>query len=286
MTVIVLGASRGPGRILYDSLCSEGQDVIGIARHRGDTPAERNARFVTMDASHSAALEPLISTDTTLIHCGPPEVLSSLLNHRNLSGRIKRLIAIGSTRLFTQYPDTKQRRVATMANDITQSGVAATLIHPTMIYGAPGLNNIERIIRLARLLPVLPLPAKGSSLIQPVYAPDVVSAIRTCLKLDSTIGKTYILPGPNAMTYREFVLHCTSAAGMDRSVISVPYPLMMLAAPLTRFVPKIPTITQQEVERLLEDKDFDPSDIERALSLSLTSLDEGLSQFFSRLKQT
>ena len=95
-----------------------------------------------------------------------------------------------------------------------------------MIYGAPGLNNIERVVKIARTCPVIPLPENGSALIQPVFAMDVVGAIQACLKDDATLRRTIAVPGPEAMTYREFIELCINAAEAECKVISMPYTLI------------------------------------------------------------
>ncbi len=35
------------------------------------------------------------------------------------------------------------------------------MLHPTMIYGAQGEDNVQRLARLLRRLPVVPLPGGG-----------------------------------------------------------------------------------------------------------------------------
>lgn len=272
MQLVILGASRGPGRLLYDQLVADGSSVLGVARHRCKAVTGGKGHFLEADVEHED-ISHLLTRETTLVHCGPPQLLTGILKR---NPEVNRLVALGSTRLFTRFPDKKQRRVATMTNTIERSGIPATIIHPTLIYGAPGLNNIERIIRFARFSPFLPLPAAGRSLIQPVFAPDVVRAIRQCLQLESTIGKSYILPGPAPASYREFVEACVKVAGLKTRVVSLPYPLMQLLAPFTKVLPGLPTVTADEIERLQEDKNFSADEVQQALGITLTSMSDGL----------
>jgi len=51
---------------------------------------------------------------------------------------------------------------------------------------------------------------------------------------------------------------------------------MSILAPLTHILPGIPTITQDEVQRLLEDKDFDTKDLIDLLGTEPTDLRTGL----------
>lgn len=279
MSLLVIGASGGPGRLLFEQLRDAGEDVIGIARHRNALAADTaTARFIETDASNTETLVALVDEDTTLIHCSRPEFLTALLA---LKPRLKRVIAIGSTRIYTRYPDDKCARLAAMAHAIWMGDIPATLLHPTMIYGAPELNNIERVVKVARLSPVIPLPASGKALIQPVLAADVVRGIRACLADETTIGRTIVLAGRQAVSYREFIECCIRTANLKCRVISMPYPLVWLLAPVTTLIPGIPDISHDEIRRLLEDKNFstgdmidltgeNPVDIAEGLTIALT----------------
>lgn len=283
MSITILGASRGPGRLLFDQLAGEGQAVVGIARNRDDIAECNAASFISLDGLDAAGLQRHIAPGTTLVHCAPPEILTGLLA---LEPDLARLVALGSTRLFSRFPDDKQRRVAAMAEAIAGSSIPATLLHPTLIYGAPGLNNIERILRVARVSPWLPLPAQGRSLIQPVFARDVVAAIRTSLAQDETIGTTLVIAGPDAVSYREFVETCIAVAGLSCRVVSMPYAILRFLAPVTRLIPGLPGITAGEIERLLEDKNFPTDEAGRLLDMAFTPLQAGLAQAINPRIQT
>ncbi|MEK9822469.1 MAG: hypothetical protein VW840_09890, partial [Gammaproteobacteria bacterium] len=255
MKIVVIGASTGPGRVLYEQLGQSEEAVIGVARHARGLPHEAgNARFVELDASDPEPLLELIDDETTLIHCSRPELLTVLLRQ---APTIQRIIAIGSTRIYTRFPDDKCSRLSEMVHTLRMGNTPATLLHPTMIYGAPGLQNVERVAAFARRSPWIPLPEQGRALIQPVHVDDVVAAITACLNNPDTDGDTVILAGQAAVPYREFVELCIEKSGQRCRVVSMPYLLMSIAALLTPLLPGLPNVTQDEIRRLLEDKQFD-----------------------------
>ena len=271
--IVILGASRGPGRVLYDRLRDSGRQILGLARSPRDIGESETAKFIECDAEDIDSLAGLTPTSATFIHCSRPEHLTAYLQ---TSPAIDRLIAIGSTRVYTRFPDDKCARLAAMSHEIWMRDIPSTILHPTMIYGATGFNNIERIFNIARLSPWLPLPDNGSALIQPVHVLDVSKAIEAALKNDSTIGKTLVVAGKEAMTYRQFVELCIRTAGTRCNVISLPYTLVAIMALLTSLIPGIPTISQDEIRRLLEDKNFDTSEIEALLGDSPMAIEDGL----------
>lgn len=275
--IIVIGASSGPGRLLYEALQHRGENVVGIAREsRGLTDTD-TSRFVALDATDTGALRKLVDGSRVLIHCSRPEILTALLQ---AGADIERLIAVGSTRIYTRFPDDKCTRLAAMAHTIWMGDIPATILHPTMIYGAPGLNNIERVIRAAKLSPWIPLPDKGSALIQPVHAEDVVRALLICLEDENTCGRTLVIAGRSPVTYREFIELCIETGGAECRVVSIPYLLLSLLGLITRFIPGLPGIGQDEIRRLRENKDFDISDMTNLLGSEPLDLATGLKRAF------
>ena len=274
MKIVVIGASTGPGRVLYEQLSQSEEAVIGVARHARGLPNEAgNARFIELDASDPEPLLELIDEETTLIHCSRPELLTALLRQ---APTIQRIIAIGSTRIYTRFPDDKCSRLSEMVHTLRMGNTPATLLHPTMIYGAPGLQNVERVAAFARRSPWIPLPEQGRALIQPVHVDDVVAAITACLNDTDTDGDTVILAGQAALPYREFIELCIEKSGQRCRVVSMPYLLMSIAALLTPLVPGLPNVTQDEIRRLLEDKQFDTTDMKALLGREPIKLEDGL----------
>ena len=271
--IIIIGASRGPGRLLFDQLRQQQQPVLGIARERRGIATSASASFVECDATDGKRFAELIGKNNTVVSVSRPDFLTSLLLRKPT---ISRLIAIGSTRVYTKFPDDKCSSLLAMSDAIWTEDIPSTILHPTMIYGVPNYNNIERIFRLTKLSPLIPLPFGGSTLVQPVHVNNIVSCIKACLNNPHTIGQTIVVAGRNAVTYRELVETCIEISQSKSRVVSLPYFLVSLIGLLTRVVPGIPTVTQDEIRRLSEDKNFDMTELEQKLGVRLYSLQDGL----------
>ena len=172
----------------------------------------------------------------------------------------------------------EMQRLKEMSQAIWSHNIPATILHPTMMYGVPDFNNLERIFRIVKLSPLIPLPFKGSALIQPVHVKDVVACINACLIKPKTIGNTIIVAGKHAITYREFIETCIEISKAKCRVIPVPYFMVSLVGLMTHLVPGIPTVSQDEIRRLREDKNFDIAYLEKKLGVKPYSLREGLTQ--------
>jgi nucleoside-diphosphate-sugar epimerase len=193
------------------------------------------------------------------------------------------LVLLGSTRKFTSWPDDHGNGVKRGEAAFLASGRSGVMLHPTMIYGAAGENNVQRLAALLKRLPVVPLPGGGSALVQPIHQDDVTAAIRASLAIDWDGPHSLVIAGPAPMPYADFVRAIATAAGLAKpSILAAPAALLLLGAPLSRFVPGVPTIERSEIRRLLEDKAFDIAPMRHILGIEPLPLAEGLARTFSR----
>src|SRR5205814_7044896 len=91
----------------------------------------------------------------------------------------------------------------TAEREVRESGLAWTILRPTMIYGAPGDRNLSRLlVLLARArrgrapLPVslplpLPVPGGGRRLQQPVHVADLAEAVLRAVERPQAVGRRY-----------------------------------------------------------------------------------------------
>ena len=71
-----------------------------------------------------------------------------------------RFVFLGSTRKFTRWPDAHGNGVLAGEAAFLASGRSGVMLHPTMIYGAQGEDNVQRLAALLRRLPFVPLPGR------------------------------------------------------------------------------------------------------------------------------
>jgi len=189
-----------------------------------------------------------------------------------------RLVFLGSTRRFSRWPDAHGNGVRAGEAAFLASGRAGVMLHPTMIYGAEGENNVQRLAALMRRLPILPLPNGGASLVQPIHQSDVSACVLAALHGSAQGAIT--IAGPEAMTYAAFCAAIAQACGLrPRPVLPLPAWALMAASPLTR-LPGLPRIGPDEIRRLTEDKAFDMTMMREALGVAPRPLAEGLRQMF------
>lgn len=271
--VHVIGATGRTGRLVAELLARRGCKVVAVGRDAaklaGVGAAERRVADAEDAAAMGRALADASHVASTLHARFAPRLLDCL------PPATERFVALGSTRAYTRFPDRAAEEVRA-AERALAGRPEAVLLHPTMIYGASGENNLARLARHLRRTRLTPLPRGGASLIQPVHAEDVARAVVAALFRAEALGPPIVVAGPEPMSYAEFVRAVGEAIGVRALIVPAPAgPLMALAA-LTRFAPGLPTIRSDEVRRLLEDKAFDVEPMRRRLGVEPIPFAEGL----------
>ncbi len=72
-----------------------------------------------------------------------------------------RFVLMGSTRRYSRWADAHGDGLRAGEAALLASGRAGVMLHPTMVYGAEGEDNVQRLAALLRRLPFAPLPGGG-----------------------------------------------------------------------------------------------------------------------------
>jgi nucleoside-diphosphate-sugar epimerase len=198
-----------------------------------------------------------------------------------LPAQLERVVLTGSTRRFTRFPDRITRNLIAAETMLAESEHPGLILHPTMICGEDGENNVQRIAAYIRRFGVVPLPEEGGSLVQPIYVDDLAASLEVALFRSEVIGSPIVVGGVDVIPYRALVEAVARAIGRRVRIVSVPAALLMAVAPLTQVLPWIPKISIPEVRRLLENKNFDISDMRHRLGVEPIGLDMMLARTFA-----
>lgn len=279
--ICVIGASGRSGAALCRALIANNQQVIAIVRNRGKLApdlAEACIAVRQVDLTDPAALQVALENASVVVNTAHARHLPAILAATHAP-----VVALGSTRKFTRWLDDHGQGVLTGETALKADGRPSILLHPTMIYGAEGENNVQRLALLLERLPIIPLPGGGRSLVQPIDQRDVtrslIAAITLLLENKVQGPESLVIAGPNAVSYRTFVrmiLYFSRLGG--RPIISLPGWLMVAASHITRHLPKLPKIAPEEIRRLLEDKNFDITPMRQRLGVNPIPLETGLQQ--------
>lgn len=277
--IAVIGASGRSGAALCRALLAEGVAFVPVVRDAARwraTGLPGEPRLA--DLGDAAALLAALGGAEAVVSCAHARHAPAILAAAPEAGKF---VFLGSTRRFSRWPDDHGNGVRAGEAAFLASGRRGVMLHPTMIYGAAGEDNVQRLAALLRRLPVAPLPGAGRALVQPIHQDDLTACILATLRREWPGAETLVVAGPEPMPYRDFLAAVARAAGLKAPpVMPLPGGLLMALAPLTRAIPVLPTIRAAEIRRLLEDKAFDVAPMREKLGVVGRSLAEGLRATF------
>ena len=178
----------------------------------------------------------------------------------------RRVVAFGSTSVITKQAsvDAAERDVARRlreAEDIVlgnarDRGARATVLRPTLVYGAGRDATLTRVATIARRHGWFPLPRGAQGLRQPVHVEDLATAAVACSDVAACAGKAYDLPGAETLAYREMVGRVLACLDPPARCIELPLPvfrMLLLGARLAGMTAGLGAA----VERMRDDLVFD-----------------------------
>ena len=274
--VHVIGASGRSGAALAQALGGRVIPVVRDARKWAALGFAAAARVA--DLGDREGLAAALRDATHVVSCAHARNAARVIAAAPMGAR---LVFLGSTRKFTRWPDDHGNGVLAGEAAFLASGRDGAILHPTMIYGAEGEDNVRRLAALIRRLPVLPLPGGGAAKVQPIHQSDVTRAVLAALARDWGGPRALTIAGPEPVAYADFVRAVARAAGVGRPrIVPVPSAPLIAAAALTRFIPGLPNVGPAEIRRLLEDKNFDISPMRELLGFTPIALEAGLALTF------
>lgn len=274
--IALIGASGRSGAALARALHAQGTPFRAVVRDGAKWAALGIAApHAVADLHDAPALRAALEGATTTSSCAHARHAPAIL-----AASAAPLVFMGSTRRHSRWPDAHGDGVRAGEAAFRADGRPGVLLHPTMIYGAEGEDNVQRLAALMRRLPVLPLPGGGRALVQPIHQDDVTACLLAAIRIAHDAPRVLDIAGPAPLPYREFCAAIARAAGIrPRPVLPVPAALLMAAAPLARLAGT--HLGRDEVRRLTEDKAFDITAMVRDLGVTPRPLAEGLRLTFA-----
>lgn len=281
--VHVIGASGRSGLALSRSLLADGIPVVPVVRDpakwaAAGLPGAARQADLRQPGAPDARLGAALADARQIVSCAHARHAPVILAATPAGADV---VLLGSTRKFTRWPDPHGNGVLAGEAALLGSGRPGVMLHPTMIYGAQGEDNVRRLVALLKRLPVLPLPGGGRFLVQPIHQDDVTRCIRAALRRRWHPPTSLVVAGPEPVRYADFVRAVAAAAGLRRPVIlRFPAAPLIAAARATRHVPSLPVVRPEEIRRLIEDKAFDIARMRAELGVEPIPLAEGLALTF------
>lgn len=265
-TALVFGASGQIGLPLLDLLRDDEWRVYAVSREpQADQPG---LHWLQGDFSGVRGLPDEVEA---VVSCGPLDWFGRWYAATSL--RCPRVVAFGSTSIDVKRgsADADERDVAARLREgeravfetASARNAAATVLRPTLIYGAGRDRNLTRIAQVARRFGRVVLPRDARGLRQPVHVRDLADAAFRCLDAEASFGRAYALPGGETLEYREMVSRVLQTMTPPTKLHEVPSPFFNALLALAHAAGYALDFNEAAVARMRSDLVFDANDAGR-----------------------
>ena len=161
---------------------------------------------------------------------------------------VRRIVHISITGASSASSLTYFRGKGLVEDYIRNSGLAYSVIRPTLIFGMEDIliNNIAWFLRR---FPVFPVAGGGDYPVQPVYVDDVA---QLAVESSSAEGQVAIdAVGPEIYTFKDLVQQIRSTTGGRAIVVSLPPPLVLASAQMMGLAVRDVVLTREEIDGLM-----------------------------------
>jgi uncharacterized protein YbjT (DUF2867 family) len=261
MRLLVVGGSGFLGGYVLTAAAARGHQVTGLARSQEGAArvAARGATPLAGDIGHASGLDTAFASagcEALVCLASLGTGLAPAIVAAAEEAGIRRAVFVSTTAVTTTLDAPSKRIRLAAEQQIRGSGLDWTILRPTMIYGAPGDRNLSRLLVLLRRVPVLPVPAVGGRLHQPVHVADAADAVIAAVERPLAAGHRYDVAGPEPLEFAELLRACAAAAGSATRFVPVPLPPLIAMARAYQRLSRHPRIKAEQLRRLGEDKAF------------------------------
>lgn len=257
---LVFGGSGQIGVPMIERLLANGWQVTALSR----TPHADRERLTWLRGDLQQA-HGLPGEVDAIFSLGPLDHFSHWYERTAMVA--PRVIAFGSTSVETKQDssDPHERDIADRLRAAESRIFAiarerqakATLLRPTLVYGAARDRSLTEIARMARRVGFFVLPRSADGLRQPVHVEDLADATLAAVDADGTGGRSYALPGGETLAYAQMVERTLASLQPPARLIRVPAPLFKAAVSTAHMFGKMHGLGDAAVARMREDLVFD-----------------------------
>jgi uncharacterized protein YbjT (DUF2867 family) len=251
LVILIAGASGFIGRHLAQALAARGHQVICAQRSppadvtlpAGALPLRHQPADFTRDHDAAVWLPRLAGVDVVVnavgilrehgsqgfeaLHVRAPVALFQACAAAGVD-RVVQISALGAD----EHAASGYHRSKKQADDaLLALPLAGIVVQPSLVFGPDGAS--ARLFTLLASLPVVPLPAGGRPLVQPIHIDDLLQALLELVQASEPPKGRLALVGPQAISLAAFLAGLRDSMGLPRAwLLDVPLALARLAARL------------------------------------------------------
>ena len=262
----------------HETRCLVRADSPNASRLDGE-----RVEIIRGDVAREEDLYRALEDTDALLHVAGIEYAPSVVGAASRAD-VERILVVGSTSAHSAYAFRSGPKLR-MEELVRESGLAWTIVRPTMIYGSELDRNVHRLLRFLDRSPFFPVFGPGTNLWQPVYHEDCARGVFEALERPASVRRSYDLPGAEPWTYLDLVKTAAAALGRSPRIVRLPIePVRGALAAAERLRLPLP-IDSGQVTRLREDKAYPYERARIDLDYAPRPFSEGVALEVARLRR-
>lgn len=288
--IFITGAGGFVGSHLVPYLVSKGYHVTALVRDEQEKEKLGVTNIVVADLSKKGNWQTSLKNHEYIIHLAsqisskdPSKFIkNNVIATQNLIEaakihKVRRIILFSSASVTSiredMYSQTKKEQETIVSN----SRIGCIIIRPSMIYGPGDKKNIGWLIKIIKILPIIPLPGGGNFGRQPVYVGDLCQIVEKLLSLKK-YKKIYEIHGLEYITMSEMVKNIIEVFNMRKITLPIPIFLLKIAIILSEKILPNPKFTSDQIESLISGEKFKGENWSKNFDIIPTKFRKGIKE--------
>lgn len=262
--IVVFGASTDIGRRLAARLQAAGLAHRKVSRSMG-------AEAVVADLATGGGVAEAIAGARVVVSCAHARHTAEILKACPSDVQI---VLVGSAWRYSCVENARADEVRAAEALFLASPHRGVMLHPSMIYGGNQENNIRRLLRTIRRLPVIPAPGTGSQIVCPIYVDDLVDCLFAAVTREWEGRSAFGVAGP-ALTWKRMVELSAGSIGLRRRFLPTPLQPTIVVLDFLKKI-GIQVLDPNVVRRFGEDVDISTENMLKWLSVKPRRFESGI----------
>lgn len=292
MKVAVTGAGGFIGRNLLRELSRNRHEIIAL-RHRHSSPPElvKGATWIKADIHDIDSLRASLNGVFAVYHLvGIIAETRTLTFEKTVVGGTRNLIeacrSIGVRKIIylsalgtSSSTASKYLHTKWLAEEVIRnSGLDYIILRPSIVFG-PEDKFVNRLARMIKLYPFMPIIGDGRQRIQPIFVNDLIAIMIDSLSNDKALNKTIQIGGPEEYELLQLIALLKKLLKKSRINLYIPlWTLKIIAAGLEKIMKPAP-ITTDQLKMLKAGNICDNREMLELFNMELTGLEDGLRKY-------
>jgi len=168
-------------------------------------------------------------------------------------------------------------------NLVRESKLTYCILKPSLVYGSGENGLFAKMVRLIKLLPIIPIFGDGRVKIMPLEVQDLAEIIERVALAEDTHNQTFDVGGVDSISYNDLYLAILKIAGVNKPLLHLPVWVGLFGAKLLSWMSN-PPLYRDNILGSIQPTNCRPAKLLKLINFAPKSWKEGLAQLAGQNK--